>query len=392
MNFRIEGIYLHELVLYYFLINATIIFLINLFSRRNIEANKWFHLFFLAFILNFADLQFTEDLYRGYDWYNVNAIPIRFTFGPLYWMFAKRLMDSSFKVKRQQYLYLIPVVLDVLYTMIRALYVGSLDAPDKAYFEYIQLEFLIREGLTIAYILFFLFATYQIIVIYHENLKKHYSNIDRLEVTWLQWTTVGLTLVWIIWAGFYIREWMVYPDSLSISTYLPLYLVLITLLLIMGYRSTMQMDLDLEIQANNQRAKFNDSSKTKYESYNMDQARIDKICSQIEQLMQKEKLYQNSKLTLSDLSHRLDISNAVISQAINRGFSTNFYDYINHYRVEDVKVMLLDKTNIKYTVIYLAHRAGFHSKSTFNTAFKKFTGKSPSAYRNISRKDNISKS
>ena len=73
----------------------------------------------------------------------------------------------------------------------------------------------------------------------------------------------------------------------------------------MGYRSTMQRDLDLQIQASFRTDDFTNSTKVKYESYNMDQRRIYEICEQVEHLMQANKLYQNSKLTLSDLSDRL---------------------------------------------------------------------------------------
>ncbi len=381
---RIEGIYIHELVLVYFVINATIIFLINLFTRRNREANRWFHLFYFAFIISFLDLEFTPYLYSNLSWYYFHEIPSQFFFGPLFWLYARTLIEPDFKVGRREQTYFIIPGLHILYTVLRAIYVSTFHSDRKSEFEYIQSEFLIIEGLSIVYGLFFLIIVYLLLVLYHAKLKQYLSNIDRLEVKWLQWTAVGLGIAWTIWLGFYIKEWMAYPDSLPISTYLPLYIVITTILLIIGYRNTMQSEIDVELHRQYSQREISDLKENKYESYQMDPDRIREICAQLEMLMIDQKIYQDSKLTLSDIASKLNVSNPVLSQAINRGMEMNFYDYINRYRVEDVKQMLMDKSNSKYTVIYLAQRAGFNSKSTFNTAFKRITGKNPSSFRNFS--------
>ena len=60
----------------------------------------------------------------------------------------------------------------------------------------------------------------------------------------------------------------------------------------------------------------------------------------------------------------------------------NFFDYVNNYRVEEFKKLVNDPAKKDDKLIFLAYDAGFNSKSTFNTAFKKFTGQTPSDYRN----------
>ena len=59
----------------------------------------------------------------------------------------------------------------------------------------------------------------------------------------------------------------------------------------------------------------------------------------------------------------------------------NFYDLINGYRVEEAKRLLLDSKNMNYTILSVGFEAGFNSKTTFNTVFKKFTGLAPTDYR-----------
>jgi AraC-like DNA-binding protein len=63
----------------------------------------------------------------------------------------------------------------------------------------------------------------------------------------------------------------------------------------------------------------------------------------------------------------------------------NFYDLINGYRVEEAKRLLLDTKNRNYTILSVGFEAGFNSKTTFNTVFKKFTGHTPTDFRETHR-------
>ena len=112
-----------------------------------------------------------------------------------------------------------------------------------------------------------------------------------------------------------------------------------------------------------------------------DENRIAAIVSQIIHIMEKDKLYQETELTLKDLADKLKVPSYQVSQAINEGMNKNFYDLINNYRVEEAKRLLLDERNMNYTILSVGFEAGFNSKTTFNTVFKKFTGLTPTQYR-----------
>ena len=105
------------------------------------------------------------------------------------------------------------------------------------------------------------------------------------------------------------------------------------------------------------------------------------IVSRIIILMEDEKLYQETELILQQLAAKLQIPNYQVSQALNEGMNKNFYDLINGYRVEEAKRLLLDPSNSNYTILSIGFEAGFNSKTTFNTVFKKFTGHTPTEYR-----------
>lgn len=98
-------------------------------------------------------------------------------------------------------------------------------------------------------------------------------------------------------------------------------------------------------------------------------------------LMKEEKIYIDPNLGLENISKRLQISSNYLSQLINKLGGCNFSDYINSYRVEEVKSKLNDPDYDNYTVLGIAMECGFNSKSPFYSAFKKHTGVSPKEYR-----------
>ncbi|MDP3393226.1 AraC family transcriptional regulator [Sediminibacterium sp.] len=101
----------------------------------------------------------------------------------------------------------------------------------------------------------------------------------------------------------------------------------------------------------------------------------------VEQSIVEEKMYRNSELTLTDLANHLGTNPSLLSKIINRSFGKNFNDYVNQYRVLEVKEKLANPANAHLTIMSLAYDAGFNSKATFNRAFKKFTGDSPKTYQ-----------
>lgn len=116
----------------------------------------------------------------------------------------------------------------------------------------------------------------------------------------------------------------------------------------------------------------------KYQKSALDDERRARIASKIEKAMTKEKLYRNPMLTLRNLSDHVGASENYISQVLNEHFERKFYDFVNSWRVKEA-CELLDANTM--TVLMIGEEVGFNSRSTFNAAFKKETGLSPSEYR-----------
>lgn len=95
------------------------------------------------------------------------------------------------------------------------------------------------------------------------------------------------------------------------------------------------------------------------------------------------------ELSLAMLSHQLKISPKLISTTLNNELHKNFHDFINDYRVEEVKKRLIDPQYNHLTILAIAMDAGFNSKSTFNRIFTKVTGMSPKGFKRTGRKQDV---
>jgi YesN/AraC family two-component response regulator len=113
----------------------------------------------------------------------------------------------------------------------------------------------------------------------------------------------------------------------------------------------------------------------------IDDAKFSEMGLKITQLMEEKKLYLKPDLTVQDIGAKLGTPAYQISQVINESMNKNFYDLVNGYRVEEARRLLLDPKSANYKILTVGTESGFNSKTTFNTVFKKFTGMTPTEYR-----------
>jgi len=118
----------------------------------------------------------------------------------------------------------------------------------------------------------------------------------------------------------------------------------------------------------------------KYAASSLTEEQKDELKFLITKTMENEKLYLKSDFTIDTLSNHLNTSRTYISQVINEKFYMNFNGFINEYRVKEARRMLTDEANRNLTIETIALSVGFGSKSSFNSAFKKYTGITPSFY------------
>ncbi|MEX0275871.1 MAG: helix-turn-helix domain-containing protein, partial [Flavobacteriaceae bacterium] len=102
----------------------------------------------------------------------------------------------------------------------------------------------------------------------------------------------------------------------------------------------------------------------------------------LETLMRFKKIYRNPYLSLSSTAEALGISACYLSSMVNSLLNKSFIDFVNEYRIADVKRNLHSDAFSHYTVLSIGLEAGFNSKSAFYSAFKKHTGFTPVEYKN----------
>jgi AraC-like DNA-binding protein len=106
---------------------------------------------------------------------------------------------------------------------------------------------------------------------------------------------------------------------------------------------------------------------------------LERLKQKLQVVMRDDRPYLEPTITLTDLTRIVGVNSNVLSHAINQGFDKNFNDFINEYRINEVKSKLRDAD--ESTLLGIAFDSGFNSKATFNRAFKKFTGVSPKEYQ-----------
>ena len=124
-----------------------------------------------------------------------------------------------------------------------------------------------------------------------------------------------------------------------------------------------------------------DGAKRKYAKSGLNSAQLEEIKCRIESIMQSEKAFLRSDLTLPKLAAIIDCSVNHLSQVINSGFGMSFFDYLNRHRIEYARKLLGDYGHHNGAILNVAFAAGFNSNSAFYAAFRKCTGKTPAQYR-----------
>jgi len=104
---------------------------------------------------------------------------------------------------------------------------------------------------------------------------------------------------------------------------------------------------------------------------------LDRYKNRLLALMTDQHLYLQTDLTLKETALQLKTNASILSKVINTGFSQNFNDFVNSFRVDAVKKKMKSPDAQHLTLTAIAYECGFNSKATFNRAFKKFTGMSP---------------
>ena len=184
---------------------------------------------------------------------------------------------------------------------------------------------------------------------------------------------VVLTIIWIV---------IVTLESLSQKDFSYIIWILINILFYwIGYKGILKFRLAKNRYEIRKVVEEKQQEKSLKPEGSSPQSSVNHYFTQMIHLFEEENIYRNPNLSRADIAERLDISVGYLSQIINEQSDKNIPDYLNYYRVEEVKKMLLDPDFDQYSLLAIGFEAGFNSKTAFYTAFKKETGTTPANFK-----------
>ena len=310
-------------------------------------------------------------------------------YGPLIICLTESIVEIEFRFRRRHFLLLIPFF---TYLLILSPYflmgtgaklqylanVSQVEQDDLGWMN--QLTLFIH--IAFASLAFYIFHKKS------SDLPFYYSDPGRVRLNWLKHFLIGM-LGTIILSGisFYAK---IYQIEFLGSIYPSNFILLVIMVYWMGYRLIQDptvftvSELRTEATAAMPEVEEEIASDVKYQKSGVSTAELDKYARDLQTLMETKKPYLNSNLTINDLCADLFLKRHLLSQVINTVFKKNFFEFINDYRIKEFKQQVLKESNSHLSILGIALECGFNSKATFNSAFKKAEGVTPSEYiRNL---------
>ena len=204
---------------------------------------------------------------------------------------------------------------------------------------------------------------------YDKTLQHNYAEIGEFSLAWLNKLFFFLFGILILFAIPTMYE-MITGHS-PFSMYYPMWIATSWLIYWIGYSTYFRRAKLSPAIYHDERTATETKLSDKTKPYH----------TRLTRLMNQDKVYLDQDLNLKSLADQLDISSGYLSQIINQYEKKNFFDYINSHRVNEVKSKIRDDKYQHMNLLGIAYDSGFKSKSTFNLAFKKHAGLTPSAFK-----------
>jgi len=238
------------------------------------------------------------------------------------------------------------------------------------------------------YFLVYIVLSYYLVKSIRNAREQTYSFIEGSNLLWISYLIIGLLIIVVVDSLFSVYELIFPMIPWNIGTVIAF--ALIVLYCFLGYNGMFQAHILLPqflaeenpapvSKTITEKKQKKERSVKQLDSFTDEEIAVLKI--KLNELLVNKKPYLNDTLSLSEMADDLAITDKKLSELLNQHLSTNFYNFINKYRVAEVKEKLAQAEYRKYTLLSIAYDCGFQSKTSFNRVFKQKTGMSPSKYR-----------
>ncbi|NND81556.1 MAG: AraC family transcriptional regulator [Gammaproteobacteria bacterium] len=291
--------------------------------------------------------------------------------GPLLLWYTRSILYKQFSLSPKDALFLIPSLGYALYigitffavdTSAQMQFIQQRNAPAPSIYHAVEA---IREAVRVFFGVLCLIEISRA----QRRLRDHYASIENIDFTWLSFLVIAFTAVrgWILFVVIY----SIYAPELDPAVFNYLGLT--------GNYLTFALISTLMFFSLQRSSLF--GGQVNYEARAEEEVIDPALTRRIESYMATEKPYLKHLLNLEQLARELDMHPRSLSHTIKTHFQTNFYEFINTYRIETAKVILADPEQSDKTMIDILGECGFNSKATYNTFFKKMVGTTPTQFR-----------
>jgi AraC-like DNA-binding protein len=299
---------------------------------------------------------------------------------PFFYLYVVSVCYSDFKFKPKYILHLLPflivnvILLPRFYTVDLASKISFLKNRQNM----IELQF--THILFHIQIVIYIIAVFMILRKAKKLYLENHAGTSVNSYNWLFQFTIVLTILYLITLVKNIFKFSDYPN---ISEGIKIGLLAFQLLIICWYlfkalnNPSLFRNIDSKLKLVSDIILEEESNI--YTATNQKDYEVELVA--LKEYMTKEKPFLNPSITIQDISAAIEIPVRDLSLLINHKLEQHFYDFINAYRIENAMDILKDVTKNKVTILEILYDVGFNSKSSFNTAFKKHTGNTPTAYR-----------
>lgn len=373
-------------------------------KQGNRQANLFLGLFILIFSLTLVDvfLQYTH-YYARFPRGIAVAWPTNYLYGPLLLLYTHALVKKGWVPNKLKislhflpfalaWIVMLPIFMlsgdikaEMLYGDGARLFETSTDRVKMQIVWAFYAEVFVRIT-TIVQIGVYLVIGFKRLREHGRRLKDEFSYTEYINLNWLRYIILVSFGLWLIFA---FTELFADYFQIEEQFYYGQHVIIAILIYIMGYFGLRQPDIfKKEISANQDKGASQIFSprdsipkKEKYEKSSLDSEQAAELAIQLKEKMQAEGLFLDNQLTLPRLAKAIEITPHYLSQVINGHLGKNFFDFVNEYRIEEAKHRIARVENGRMNVYAIALDSGFNSKSAFYTAFKRYTGMTPSAYK-----------
>lgn len=294
-----------------------------------------------------------------------------FLHGPLLWGYFQKLVQRSSERKPVLWPHFIPFALNFIF-IVPALMEGRLTHLTE-----VQRNLLMVAKLTSL-------LSYNLVTLVHLHLLQrflpnYFSTTENRQLQWLRLILYGMLVIWLVGAA----NQIVFRLGMGIEPAnedLLLHIAVSVFVLVLGYFGFRQGRIFLENKPPERVAILVDEVQPLEAPGKKPGTHAD--VQRLLRHMEQERPFLNPELTLPELAAQLGSSTNELSGLINRVLGLNFFDFVNGYRVEEVKCLLQKGEHTRQTLLGIALDAGFNSKASFNRVFKKLAGQTPTEYLN----------